>query len=72
MVTIIDDLLVYPPLEDDHKQLLRMVSDKLQEPQLYAKLKKCEFWLSKVGFLGHVINQHGISVGPSKISTIVN
>lgn len=34
-------------------------------------MKKCEFWLSEVGFFGHVINQQGISVDPSKISVIV-
>jgi hypothetical protein len=30
------------------------------------------FGISKVGFLGHVINQHDVSVEPSKISTIID
>ena len=34
-------------------------------------MKRCEFWLSEVGFLGHVINQHNISVDPSKVATVV-
>ena len=43
VVIIIDDLLVYSPPEDDHKQHLRMVLDKLQEPQLYASSRSIKF-----------------------------
>ncbi|XP_028052786.1 uncharacterized protein LOC114257213 [Camellia sinensis] len=40
--------------------------------KLYAKLKKCEFWLHEVEFLGHVITKEGVSVDPHKIEAIVN
>ena len=33
---------------------------------------KCEFWLSEVQFLGHVINSNGIHVDPAKIEAIKN
>ncbi|MDV3153300.1 MAG: hypothetical protein Q8755_02895, partial [Candidatus Phytoplasma australasiaticum] len=33
---------------------------------------KCEFWLQEVRFLGHVINEKGIHVDPSKIEAIKN
>ena len=49
VVIIIDDLLVYSPSEEDDKQHLRMVLDKLQEPQLYSKFKKYKIWLKEVG-----------------------
>ena len=35
--------------------------------RFYVKLKKYEFWLSGVDFLGHVVYQHGISVNLSKV-----
>ena len=44
----------------------------LRERQLYAKFSKCQFWLDKVAFLGHVISAEGISVDPQKIKAIVN
>ena len=44
----------------------------LRERQLYAKFSKCQFWLDKVAFLGHVILAEGISVNPQKIEAIVN
>jgi hypothetical protein len=43
----------------------------LREHQLYAKFSKCEFWLEEVGFLGHVISAGGVSVDPSKITSIL-
>ncbi|KAJ4974023.1 hypothetical protein NE237_007197 [Protea cynaroides] len=33
--------------------------------------KKCEFWLKKVAFLGHVVSEDSIKVDPSKIAAIV-
>ena len=49
---------------------LRIVLQLLREKRLYAKFKKCEFWLEKVRFLGHIINKEGISVDPAKIEAI--
>jgi hypothetical protein len=43
-----------------------MVLEKLRSNQLYAKFSKCEFWLTEVAFLGHVISAGGVSVDPSK------
>nr|GEV35365.1 putative reverse transcriptase domain-containing protein [Tanacetum cinerariifolium] len=40
------------------------------EKELYAKFSKWEFWLSKVKFLGHVIDSEGIHVDPAKIEAI--
>jgi hypothetical protein len=51
---------------------LRLVLQKLKENQLYAKLSKCEFWLSEVSFLGHVITGGGIAVDPGKVRDVLN
>ena len=47
-----------------------MVLDILREKRLYAKLKKCEFWLDRVPFLGHIVSKEGISVDLSKAEAI--
>jgi len=49
-----------------------MVLKTIEEHELYAKLKKCEFWLKEVQFLGHIMTKDGISVDPAKIEDIVN
>ena len=38
---------------------------------MYAKLSKCQFWLDRVAFLGHVISVEGVSVDPQKIEAVV-
>ena len=72
VVVFIDDILVYSKNEEEHKEHLRLVLEKLREHQLYAKFSKCEFWLKEVGFLGHVISGEGIAVDPTKVVTVIN
>ena len=50
---------------------LRVVLQKLREHKLYAKFSKCEFWLTEVSFLGHILSHNRISVDPSKIKDVV-
>ncbi|XP_040952743.1 uncharacterized protein [Gossypium hirsutum] len=71
VVVFIDDILVYSKSESEHDQHLRTVLQILREKQLYGKLSKCEFWLSEVVFLGHVVSADGIRVDPKKIEAIV-
>jgi hypothetical protein len=70
VVVFIDDILVYSKTKEEHAEHLRLVLGTLREHQLYAKFSKCEFWLKEVGFLGHVISADGVSVDPSKITSI--
>ncbi|XP_074298350.1 uncharacterized protein LOC141629210 [Silene latifolia] len=55
VVVFIDDILVYSKTKEEHEEHLRIVLQTLREHQLYAKLSKCEFWLEKVDFLGHIV-----------------
>ena len=43
---------------------MRIVLEIPRENELYAKLGKCEFWLSKVAFLGYVVSHEGVSANP--------
>jgi len=65
-VVFADDILVYSKSEKEHVEHLRIVLHTLWQ-ELYAKLRKCEFWLENIAFLGHIILREGISVDPSKI-----
>ena len=71
-MVFIDDILVYLKNEEEHKEHLHLVLEKLREHQLYAKFSKCEFWLKEVGFHGHVISGEGIVVDPTKVKTVTN
>jgi hypothetical protein len=39
---------------------------------LYVKLSKCEFWINKVLFLGHIIKRDGLVVDPKKVADILD
>jgi hypothetical protein len=56
VVVFIDDILVFSQNEEEHKEHLRMVLQQLRDCRLYAKLSKCDFWISEVLFSGHIIN----------------
>ncbi|GJW77015.1 putative reverse transcriptase domain-containing protein [Tanacetum coccineum] len=55
---------------EEHDVHLRLILELLKKEELYAKFSKCDFWLSKVQFLGHVIDSEGIHVDPAKIESI--
>ncbi|GJT41101.1 putative reverse transcriptase domain-containing protein [Tanacetum coccineum] len=54
----------------NHDVHLRLILELLKKEELYAKFSKCDFWLPKVQFLGHVIDSEGIHVDPAKIESI--
>jgi hypothetical protein len=68
----INDILIYSQNEEEHKEHLKMVLQRLREHQLYAKLSKCESWISEVLFLGHIINRDELAVDPNKVADILD
>ncbi|GMI67673.1 hypothetical protein HRI_000436600 [Hibiscus trionum] len=72
VVVFIDDILVYSRNKEEHADHLRIVLQTLRNHQLFAKFTKCEFWLSEVSFLGHIISAEGIKVDSKKIQAILD
>ncbi|GJW77319.1 putative reverse transcriptase domain-containing protein [Tanacetum coccineum] len=70
MIVFIDDILIYSKNKQEHEEHLKLILELLKKEELYAKFSKCEFWIPKVQFLGHVIDSQGIHVDPAKIESI--
>ncbi|GKB79797.1 putative reverse transcriptase domain-containing protein [Tanacetum coccineum] len=70
IIVFIDDILIYSKDEKEHEEHLKAILELLKKEKLYAKFSKCEFWIPKVQFLGHVIDSRGIHVDPAKIESI--
>ncbi|GJR36434.1 putative reverse transcriptase domain-containing protein [Tanacetum coccineum] len=70
VIVFIDDILIYSKRKKEHEEHLRQILKLLKKEELYAKFSKCEFWISRVQFLSHVIDRRGIHVDPSKIESI--
>ena len=67
-----DDILIYSQSEWEHEYHLRIVLQLLRDHQLYAKFSKCEFWLTEVRFLGHVVSASGVSVDLEKVEAVMS
>ncbi|XP_071694978.1 uncharacterized protein [Rutidosis leptorrhynchoides] len=61
---------VYSKTKEEYLDHLRKESEQLRQYQLYAKLEKCDFFVSKVVFLGYVVFEEGISLDSSKVEAI--
>ncbi|GJZ77882.1 putative reverse transcriptase domain-containing protein [Tanacetum coccineum] len=70
VIAFIDDILIYSKDEKEHEEHLKAILELLKKEKLYAKISKCEFWIPKVQFLGHIIDSRGIHVDPAKIESI--
>ena len=71
-VVFVDDILIYSKFEEEHEGHLRIVLQALRDHKLYAKFSKCEFWLTKVRFLGHVVLASGVFVDSEKVEAVMS
>ncbi|GKD35311.1 putative reverse transcriptase domain-containing protein, partial [Tanacetum coccineum] len=70
VIVFIDDILIYSKNKKEHEEHLKEILELLRKEELHAKFSKCEFWIPKVQFLGHVIDSQGIHMDPAKIESI--
>ena len=71
ILVFFDDILVYSKSWNDHLSHLQIVFDILSINQLFVKESKCQFGVTQVTYLGHIISEKGVSVDPEKIQAVV-
>lgn len=62
LLIFVDDTLTYSKTWENHLKHIDEVLEVLEQELLYAKASKCEFGLKKILYLGHKINEQGVSV----------
>ncbi len=70
VVIYLDDILIFSDTPEEHLDHLRKVLERLRQHQLYAQMPKCEFGLSELKFLGHIIGEFGVKPDPAKVEVV--
>ena len=65
-----DDLLIYSKTWEEHLRHVDQILSIMEEQSLYAKESKCEFGMTEVLYLGHIIGAKGVQVHQEKIKAI--
>ena len=69
-VIYLDDILIYSENPEAHVEHVKRVLNRLRQASLFISLKKCEFFTTKVEFLGFIILTIGVAMNPRRITAI--
>ena len=72
VIIYLDDIIIFSKTPKEHIQRLRGVFQKLHEAGLKLKPKKCEFFKTRISYLGHIVSRSRIECDPNKIKAIKN
>lgn len=70
VVVYFDGILVYIKSKKDHEDHRTQVFPILRKQIIFANMKKCEFFVNSLVFLGYVVSAEGVKVNPSKVEAI--
>ena len=66
----LDDIMVFSETWERHLRYLEEVLKWLQDVDLKIKCSKCEFFKSKVHYLGYLVGTNGVQPLPEKVAAI--
>jgi len=67
----IDDIIIYSESWEQHLSDLKEVLMALDAVNMFCKLRKCNFGMKELPFLGHVISKEGVKPDPKKIEAVM-
>ena len=67
----IDDVLVYGRTFEEFLANLKKVFERFSKHKLTLNPDKCSFGLKEVEYVGHVINEHGLSHSPKRLEEVL-
>ncbi len=68
----IDDVIVFGKDEEEFLNNLERVLSRLQEKNISLNPKKCILGASAIEFVGHVIDESGLTMSPEKVYKVIN
>lgn len=71
VVIYIDDILIWAETIEQLNEILKKVLERARQYNVRFNMNKCKFNVTEVKYLGHVINEKGLSVDPEKVKCIM-
>ena len=69
-IIYLDDIIIFSKTPEEHLHHLRLVFKKISEAGLKLKPSKCEFFKTRLEYLGHIVSEQGIETNPKKVQVI--
>ena len=69
-IIYLDDIIVFSKMPEKHIKRLRGVFEKLSAAGFRLKLSKCEFFKSRITYLGHIVSKDGIETEKKKVIAV--
>ena len=66
----LDDIIIYSNDLLEYKEHVWKVLERLCRAGLQADIKKCEFSITYIRYLGFIVTTNGIEVDPDKVKTL--
>ena len=66
-MVLLDDIIIYSRSVEEHLSHLSQVFEALEKAKFFIKRSKCEFCVSRLHYLGHVVSAEGIEAEGGKL-----
>ena len=70
LLLYLDDVIIFSSDMDSHIERLEVVLMRFRGANLKLKPSKCELFRREVRYLGHIVNEEGVSTDPEKVSAV--
>ncbi|GBG80478.1 hypothetical protein CBR_g30940 [Chara braunii] len=70
VIVYMDDILVYSSSYEGHVQHIEWALHALRDAGFKVALEKCQFFLTTIFFLGHVVTDKGLQPEPQKVAAV--
>ncbi|GBG92739.1 hypothetical protein CBR_g56901, partial [Chara braunii] len=70
VIVYMDDILVYSSSYEGHMQHIERALHALRDAGFKVALEKCQFFLTTISFLGHVVTDKGLQPEPQKVAAV--
>src|SRR5580704_10230030 len=71
-IVYLDDILIFSKTAEEHERHVKTILSALHKAGMILNLDKCQFFVSQVCFLGHIVSKDGCKPDPRNIEKVLN